>query len=168
MIRQATLGDLEDLVLLETAGFPIDSFTRRQLLYLITKAQGICLVEEDGGRILGMLVLLWRRNSGSGSIYSVVVDPKVQGKGIGKRLMHEAEVIARQKGLKRLTLQVRLDNAVAIGLYKKLGYTEGGYLPQYYSDGQTAIHFRKPLTGPSTRSVAPPGGSREGKTPTRV
>ena len=166
MIRPAVYKDIEGLVRLENLGFTTDRFSRSQLHYLVSKAQGICLVEESRSRLLGMLILLWRKNSGSGCIYSIVVDPKAQGKGLGRRLMREAERIARQRGLKRLTLQVRIDNMVAIRLYEGLGYKRAGLIRDYYSDGGAAIHFRKPLRGFPIPSSSPRGGSPEGKGPT--
>jgi ribosomal protein S18 acetylase RimI-like enzyme len=55
-------------------------------------------------------------------VISVAVDPRAQGEGIGKRLMHEAESIARRDGFHVMTLVVHVDNAQAIGFYESLGW----------------------------------------------
>ena len=48
--------------------------------------------------------------------------PDRQGQGIGKQLMEFAEGQARTKGLKRLTLDVELDNEGARRFYKRSGF----------------------------------------------
>jgi len=55
-------------------------------------------------------------------VISVAVDPRVQGEGIGKRLMRYAEQIARQNGFHVMTLMVHVDNDQAIGFYESLGW----------------------------------------------
>jgi RimJ/RimL family protein N-acetyltransferase len=48
------------------------------------------------------------------------------GRGLGTRLMTQAEAWARAHGLKRLALTVMTHNAAGLGLYHKLGFeTEG-------------------------------------------
>ena len=54
-------------------------------------------------------------------IYDIVVDPKYQGNGIGRRLMERAEEYARAID-QNLGLFVHADNTSAIALYRKTGY----------------------------------------------
>ena len=37
------------------------------------------------------------------------------------------------------TLEVRVSNAPAIGLYKKFGFAEAGVRPKYYENGEDAL-----------------------------
>jgi ribosomal protein S18 acetylase RimI-like enzyme len=46
-----------------------------------------------------------------------------QGKGIGRALMNFAEVLARDRGYKTLTMHARKD---AQGFYEKMGYRVAG------------------------------------------
>jgi ribosomal protein S18 acetylase RimI-like enzyme len=55
-------------------------------------------------------------------VISVAVDPRAQGEGIGKRLMREAESIARSNRFHVMTLMVHVDNRQAIGFYESLGW----------------------------------------------
>ena len=50
------------------------------------------------------------------------VDPAFQGKGYGSVLLQEFEKITRQRGLKRMLLSVRTDNAQAISSYTRNGW----------------------------------------------
>lgn len=57
-------------------------------------------------------------------ICGVAVERTERGKGVGKRLMQEAERDARAKGFDKLSLVVFEQNKVAYELYLKLGYKE--------------------------------------------
>jgi len=57
-------------------------------------------------------------------IDTLSVHPKFQGHGIGTALIKKAETVAKEKGYKRISLNVAHGNGSAKHLYKKLGYTE--------------------------------------------
>jgi ribosomal protein S18 acetylase RimI-like enzyme len=59
--------------------------------------------------------------------------------------MAACERAARKRGCETLRLEVRADNAGAIGLYEKLGYERFGRYENYYEDGAPALRFDKPL-----------------------
>jgi ribosomal protein S18 acetylase RimI-like enzyme len=54
-----------------------------------------------------------------GQIRFMAVETNQQGKGIGEQLMHQLELIALQRGHKKIILHAR---EIAIGFYQKLGY----------------------------------------------
>jgi ribosomal protein S18 acetylase RimI-like enzyme len=58
----------------------------------------------------------------SGFIYDIEIDEEQRGKGFGKQAMLAVEGKARELGLKSLGLHVFAHNAVAKGLYEKIGY----------------------------------------------
>ena len=55
-------------------------------------------------------------------IEMVGVSPDWRGQGLASRLIAFAEGVAHSEGANLLTLNVVSDNAVAIGLYKKMGF----------------------------------------------
>jgi len=55
-------------------------------------------------------------------IEHVAVLPEKRGRGIGKQLMEFAESRARAKGLKKVTLNVDIENEPARRLYERLGF----------------------------------------------
>lgn len=57
-----------------------------------------------------------------GWINYLAVHPNHQGRGIGRRMMDEAEIRLRAKSCPKINLQVRTTNAGVIAFYKKLGY----------------------------------------------
>jgi ribosomal protein S18 acetylase RimI-like enzyme len=52
--------------------------------------------------------------------------PPFRGQGIGRRLLQQTVDAARAKGLTRVELTVREDNASAIALYKRMGFVAEG------------------------------------------
>lgn len=57
-----------------------------------------------------------------GTVYYVSVDPAMQGNGLGRDIMAAAEDWLRARGVWKLNLMVRADNAPVIEFYSALGY----------------------------------------------
>jgi ribosomal protein S18 acetylase RimI-like enzyme len=72
-----------------------------------------------------VLACLMAKDLGEGvlKLRQMAVDANCQGKGIGKRLMQEAEADAKNRGFNRIELHARQN---AIGFYQQLGYTVYG------------------------------------------
>jgi ribosomal protein S18 acetylase RimI-like enzyme len=58
------------------------------------------------------------------NIHDMFVDSSVRGMGIGAMLLERIEARARELNCCRLTLEVRQDNLVARGLYRKVGFDQ--------------------------------------------
>jgi len=56
------------------------------------------------------------------NIHDIFVDLSVRGRGIGAMLLKRIEARARDLNCCRITLEVREDNRVARGLYRKVGF----------------------------------------------
>ena len=63
------------------------------------------------------------RREGSALLTDLVVADAHRRRGVGTILVRDACRIARESGLRRLTLEVRADNEAARGLYERLGFT---------------------------------------------
>jgi ribosomal protein S18 acetylase RimI-like enzyme len=57
-----------------------------------------------------------------GSVYYVSVDPALQGRGFGRQTMAAAEAWFDARGVWKLNLLLRADNARVRGFYEALGY----------------------------------------------
>lgn len=60
----------------------------------------------------------------------ISIAKEFRGEGLGEELMKEIESEAKRLGLRIIHLEVYSDNEVALNLYKKLGYTKFGELPE--------------------------------------
>ncbi len=58
------------------------------------------------------------------NIHDIFVDSAVRGMGIGRMLLERIEAKARELNCCRITLEVRRDNRVARGLYRKVGFDQ--------------------------------------------
>jgi ribosomal protein S18 acetylase RimI-like enzyme len=75
------------------------------------------------------------------NIHDIFVDSSVRGTGIGAMLLERIEAKARELNCCRITLEVREDNRVARGLYRKVGFNQVVVGPQ-----RVAMEFwHKPL-----------------------
>ena len=61
-----------------------------------------------------------------GWVYYLAVDPAQGRKGLGRRMMAEAERWLAARGLPKLHLMVRAENDAVAAFYRKLGYVDGG------------------------------------------
>jgi ribosomal-protein-alanine N-acetyltransferase len=69
-------------------------------------------------------------------ITNIAVHPDYRRQGIGGLVMKTLMREAASLGIERMTLEVRVSNHEAIGLYKKMGFEEGGIRKKYYPDNQ--------------------------------
>ncbi|MFC3282954.1 GNAT family N-acetyltransferase [Litchfieldella rifensis] len=161
-LRPARPSDLDALCRLEMDCFDGDRFSRRQLAHLLKGANAVTWMAVDADdRPLGYGTLLFRRNSRVARLYSFCVDPQARGEGLGRRLLEALEREARQRDLALITLEVRADNRVAMGLYRRMGYTLRRWLDDYYVDGCAAWQMDKSLLeAPATLAAA--GGTGAG------
>ncbi|MEH6939274.1 ribosomal protein S18-alanine N-acetyltransferase [Bacillus sp. JJ664] len=69
-----------------------------------------------------------------GHITNIAILPEYRGNGLGEKLLIAVMDTARELGAETLTLEVRVSNDVAKGLYRKLGFQDGGIRKSYYTD----------------------------------
>ncbi|MHC1582198.1 MAG: ribosomal protein S18-alanine N-acetyltransferase [Candidatus Syntropharchaeia archaeon] len=102
------------------------------------------LVAEVDGRIVGFIIAILTMD-GEGRIFSIAVDEGYRRKGIGTALLNSAFEILKEKGVDSVRLEVRVTNHPAQSLYRKLGFVDVGFIPNYYRNGEDAIVMRKKL-----------------------
>ena len=79
-------------------------------------------VIDDGGRVVGVLVLMDKE--GGLLLDNVAVLPQRQGEGIGRRLIEHAESEARRLGHRHLDLYTHERMTENIAMYGRIGYEE--------------------------------------------
>jgi ribosomal protein S18 acetylase RimI-like enzyme len=80
------------------------------------------LAGRDGSGIVASVLV--GHDGHRGWVYYVAVDPDVRQKGYGRVIMDAAEDWLRGRGIEKLQLMVRPDNAQVQAFYQKLGYVE--------------------------------------------
>ena len=95
---------------------------------------------EDGGRVVGVLVLMDKEDGLL--LDNVAVLPERQGEGIGRRLIEHAESEARRLGHRRLDLYTHERMTENIAMYGRIGYEE---VERRTERGFPRVYMRKRL-----------------------
>jgi len=122
-IRQVNVGDIDAISEIEKRCFtgPI-AYSRSQLAYLALEANSTCLIESQDNMIRGFIMVAYRKDSLTGRIETIDVDPRFQNKGVGMKLLIAAEDDMKHRGMKTAQLEVSERNEPALELYRKAGY----------------------------------------------
>ena len=136
-LRDITFDDLPDVLRLYAQpdfdnGEVLDEAQARALYArFLTYPDYKIYVGEEGGRIVGSFALLVMLNLGhcgapSAIVEDVVVDPQMQGRGVGAAMMSAAMDLARDKGCYKLVLSSNAKRVRAHAFYERLGFTRHG------------------------------------------
>jgi ribosomal-protein-alanine N-acetyltransferase len=102
-------------------------------------------VHEDGSGVDGYVGLF--AVPPEADVQTIAVAPRSQGRGLGRELLDALVVEAQRRGCTQLFLEVRVDNAAAIGLYERAGFERQGRRTNYYGNGIDALVLRRRLGG---------------------
>jgi ribosomal protein S18 acetylase RimI-like enzyme len=152
-IRKARAGDVDALAVLEHAMFSTDRVSRRSFRRFLAGRSAIPLVATQGGTLRGYALVLLRRGSALARLYSIAVEPSVQGRGIAAALITACERAASKRGARAMRLEVQVGNTRALRLYDKLGYRVFGRYRDYYDDGGDALRLEKAFNGAAAAAV---------------
>ena len=130
-VERISKEDLIKLVYLEKRAFEVGPYTIEMLEYALYEAGDMAFKIEDQGKIVAYLMAAPVSGT-SIDIESIAVDPDYRGKGFAKILFTFTEKLAREKGYKKIELEVREFNREAIGLYERLGFSKAEFLENYY------------------------------------
>lgn len=111
----------------ETFSMP---WSEASFLQMIEREDTEYFVAEEDGHLLGGCGLLLI--AGEGNITNVVVVPEARRRGVASGLLTYLMAEGDRAGLTAYTLEVRVSNAAAIGLYEKLGFVSEGIRPNFY------------------------------------
>ena len=118
-LRTATPADAVELSRLLAAAFsepPIDLASR------LAEDSARTVVAELEGSTVGTVRVT--RDGDTGGIYGFAVDPAWQGRGIGRDVLRRVCHELRDKGVRRIGLEVAVENDHALGLYTSVGFIQ--------------------------------------------
>lgn len=107
---------------------------------------GTVLVTAPGERSPAGFILL-QCVLDEAEILTIAVKAAERGKGVGKSLLAAGEAQVRERGVRKLFLDVSHRNTAGLALYRAAGYRETGRRRAYYSDGSDALLMEKALPG---------------------
>jgi ribosomal protein S18 acetylase RimI-like enzyme len=91
-------------------------------LRALTEADpGALLMAEIDGHVVGSLIAAW--DGWRGNMYRLVVHPAHRHRGIALRLVEAGEALLRSRGARRVTALVWREDAIAVNVWLRAGYT---------------------------------------------
>lgn len=97
---------------------------------LTLRATRSYVVARVGGEVVGYGGLMVTGEDGH--ITTLAVDPALHRRRIGTRLLTHLARLAVERGVRHLTLEVRVSNAPAQALYRRFGFCPEGVRRNYY------------------------------------
>jgi [ribosomal protein S18]-alanine N-acetyltransferase len=142
-IRPLGLSDLGGIESIEQRAYRTP-WSRSMFASELAKSSSICLGAYEGTRLVGYVVN--SRYVDAWHVMNVAVDPDFQRRGIATRLLERLFEVTRDDQRRGYTLEVRISNEEAIGLYEKLGFVRQGIRRSYYTDNRedALIMWRDP------------------------
>ena len=127
-------------------GEPLSPDVRERLVpALREQPDALVLLARAEGRPVGIAVCFYGFSTFLArpllNVHDLAVIPTHRGRGIGRALLAQVEVRARERGCCRLTLEVQDDNLAARGLYESLGFGD-----VVYGESGPTRFLSKPLT----------------------
>jgi N-acetylglutamate synthase-like GNAT family acetyltransferase len=132
IIRKATDSDKDHLQVLINRAFRVEDFFKyedrmdRAELNECFKSGEFLLAEEEG-KLVGCIYL--EIEGDRGYFGTLSIQPELQGKGLGKRLMQEAETRAKLAGCHFMDIQIVNVREELPGYYGKYGYKQSSTGP---------------------------------------
>ncbi|MCC7447661.1 MAG: ribosomal protein S18-alanine N-acetyltransferase [Anaerolineae bacterium] len=143
IIRLFAPADLPAVLRLEQRCFDDEAWSSDEFAWMYYDGPDLFCVAEINQRLIGYICGVV--DDGEGYIGSIGVDPDVRRLGLGKALFDTFRKRAVARGAAAITLHVRPDNAPALALYRKLGFTVAAVVPDYYGEAQPGLYMRLAL-----------------------
>ena len=135
LINNMSIDDLEKIKNILNTDF--DDFWSYEILKEELTSQNtvyfVAKIDDEIVGFAGIKIVL-----DEADLMNIVVKKEHRKKGIASSLLNKLFLIAKEKNLKSINLEVNANNLSAINLYKKLNFIEIGKRKNYYKD-QDAI-----------------------------
>jgi ribosomal-protein-alanine N-acetyltransferase len=145
------IHDADILASLHTQCFP-QAWNAKTFANFATTAQGLLLsvnaADSENSRTTNIGFVIYSIAADQADLITLGVIPQSQQQGAGRLLLEHAFLHLSGVGVKELFLEVSVQNAAALALYKRMGFLQVGTRPRYYEDEEgtftdAAIFFKK-------------------------
>jgi ribosomal-protein-alanine N-acetyltransferase len=143
MLWEATSSDCDLMAAIHASAFAAaDAWSRDVFALQITLPNVFGLLHSSGGTILVRVA------ADEAEILTLAVTPRARRHGVGSALLRQATTRVLAMGARAVFLEVSLGNITARQLYAKIGFSQVGRRPHYYSDHSDALVLRLDLGSP--------------------
>ncbi len=102
------------------------------------------IVIEDMGRVIGFVFGVMSGHQ-QARILMLAVNQRYRGAGLGTMLCQEFFRECGKRGIRQISLEVRVSNRSAMRFYQRLGFFNVSMVSCYYSDGEDGIFLMRYL-----------------------
>lgn len=124
-IKDILISDFDDFWNINTFAYELEN---ENSYYLVAK------VNNEIVGFAGMKIVL-----DEADVMNVVTKKDKRNLGIGFCVLEKLIYIAKEKGIRKLTLEVNVNNLAAIHLYEKLGFKQVAVRSKYYDNVDDAV-----------------------------
>ncbi len=138
-IRRLALGDLGAIEKIERRAYPTP-WSRSMFAGELAKPSSFCVGAFEKGksgdpvRLVGYLIV--SRYVDAWHIMNLAVDEPYRQRGVARKMLDELFGSTAGDSLRGYTLEVRISNQRAIGLYERAGFRITGVRRGYYTDNR--------------------------------
>jgi ribosomal-protein-alanine N-acetyltransferase len=155
IVRLARITDVDQIVKINRLTLP-ENYPYYFFVEHLKEYGGAFYVADIDGEVVGYIMprIEWGFSNvkqiptlvKKGHVVSIAVLEKFRKMGIGTALLQNSiKAMKEVYEAEEVYLEVRVSNAPAISLYKKLGFSEVKVLKHYYADGEDAYLMARPL-----------------------
>ncbi|AZU02736.1 ribosomal protein alanine acetyltransferase [Glycocaulis alkaliphilus] len=101
------------------------------------------VIAREGEAPLGFILM--RTIADEAEMLTLAVLPSARRAGAGRALVKAGLEAAQRRGAANAFLEVSVNNAAAIALYRTTGWNEAGHRTRYYRDGSDALVMSRSL-----------------------
>jgi ribosomal-protein-alanine N-acetyltransferase len=131
--NEMTMAHIEQVMEIENASFATP-YSRKMMEDEVDNKLSHYLVAELDGQVVAFGGF-WHICD-EGHIINIAVSPQHRRMGLGEKLLAKLIQRAKELEINSMTLEVRVSNVAAQGLYSKLGFVTAGIRKQYYEDNR--------------------------------
>lgn len=131
-INDMTLADVDNCAILEEKIFA-HAWSKKSIKDTLAAKENICMtVTGSDGGFVGYCI--FTTSFDDADLCRIAISEKYRRNHIADNLLEKALIKLKEKGIKRVLLEVRESNEPAISLYKKYGFEQIGIRKNYYSE----------------------------------
>jgi [ribosomal protein S18]-alanine N-acetyltransferase len=129
-IASLSYADLPKVIAIERRSFPAP-WSLAMFVLELSKPSSICLAAMHEGELIGYLIC--SRYHTVWHVMNVAIDGNYRRRGVASALIEHLFSVT-DRGGERYTLEVRVSNGEAIGMYESFGFRSAGIRRRYYHD----------------------------------
>lgn len=135
---------IDEIVRIEVEAFGKNGGVNKWILKPLVR-YGKVFVLMDGDEVVSIAEFMQKFDGKEAFLYGLCTAKEKRGRGYAKEIIKGFERHLKPMGIDKVSLTVDPDNDIAVGLYKRLGYTIGELQEDEYGAGIDRLYMYKKI-----------------------